>query len=94
MDDLVREHLKHLLAKAEAGLAALPAFEYNARGPYDAAVEALVRELETAGGRIRNAPAWELARVSIAGITSTSTSGTANALHNWIAAAKKRLAAS
>lgn len=33
---------------------------------------------------------WDGARVRIAGITATSTSGLDGALHNWLTAARKR----
>lgn len=87
----VRANMQAILAKAEAGLAALPKFDYRDRAPYDAAVAALVRELEAMGARVNDRPAWESAIIKAAGVRSTSTGGTAAAIRNWCVAARKRL---
>lgn len=91
LTDEVRSNMAMLLEKAEAGLAALPRFDYQHRAPYDAAIASLVRQLEAAGARIHDRPAWESARISFGGVASTSTAGTASAISNWCVAARKRL---
>lgn len=54
------------------------------------AMEALSARLSSQlGARIANR--WDGARVRIAGVAASSTSGLAGALHNWVKAAKKRV---
>lgn len=62
-----------------------------ARQAYDQALEALVADLRKAGAHIGEK--FDGKAVRLAGIRSTSTSGTENALKNWVTAARKRIAA-
>lgn len=87
----VRSNMLALLSRAEAGLDALPQFDWERRSYYDAAVSRLARELEAAGARIDDRPAWECASMAFGGAKSTCTAGTAGAIRNWCAAVRKRL---
>lgn len=58
-----------------------------------AADHAIADQLKTKfGARIRND--WNGARVSMAGVSSTSTAGLGGALTNWLSAARRKAAAS
>lgn len=87
----VADNMKALIDRAERGLKALPKYDHANSAPYDAAVAALVRELEAAGARINNRPSWENATMAFGKVKSTCTAGTAGAIRNWCVAARKRL---
>lgn len=91
MTSEVADNMKALIDRAERGLKALPKDAWADRAAYDAAVAGLVRDLEAAGARINDRPAWESARMSFGKVTSTCTAGTAGAIRNWCVAARKRL---
>lgn len=87
----VRQNMQAILAKAEAGLQALPSYDMRNSAPHDRAVEQLVAELTAAGAKLDARPSWEGSRMSFGGTKSTCTSGTAGVIRNWCAAARKRL---
>ena len=70
-------------------------------GPVDHSSEGWTRRREatarmgeqlTASIGMRINDKWDGCRVSLAGISSTSTTGLVGALHNWMAAARRRAA--
>lgn len=93
------EDLRRLIDLIEQGLAGLPdppgidlppARWHAARARHDAAVAALSVDLEQAG--VRTSFGSGGVRVTARGISASCTAGTAGALWNWIAAARRRLA--
>lgn len=65
------------------------------RAAYERAVEEMTVRLAVKGGgnaRVRIAARWDGASVSAWGLRASSTSGTAAALSNWVAQARRKLA--
>lgn len=87
----VRANMQALVDKAQAGLDALPPYDFRNTAPHDRAVEQLVAELTAAGARLDARPSWEGSRMAFGGVKSTCTSGTAGVIRNWCMAARKRL---
>ncbi len=79
--------------KAEqAKLPVLDMQDYHAsHARRDAAIALMVSAIEAALPKVRIVGKWDGAKVSIAGIRASSTSGVDGALSNWIAAARRRL---
>ncbi len=64
----------------------------NARERSHAAARSAVRQLEDYGARVRDD--WRGARISLCGISSTSTGGVRGAIANWLRAAEAKIGAS
>lgn len=89
-DATLAQHCKMISER----LAALPDNDWRdtiARQAYDQAMETLVADLRKAGANIGEK--FDGKAIRLAGIRSTSTSGTESALRNWMTAARKRIAA-
>lgn len=82
-----------VLAEAEAELGPAPGFADSAyfsrrKVVMDRCAKVLT---ERVGARVDDE--WNGCRIRIAGVTSTCTAGMRGALHNWMTAARKRIAA-
>jgi hypothetical protein len=81
--------IRELIRLVEAKLSSLPAFDYNNRGPYDAALARIVSELAAEGAKTKSD--FNGASFSLSGVRSTSTGGLRAAMSNWTEAARRKL---
>ncbi len=82
------------IAFIKAELNKLPAPDHStpeARADRQKAKAAMIATIEQSLPKAKINDKWNGATVSIAGIRASSTSGIVGALHNWIAAARRRL---
>jgi hypothetical protein len=86
------EELKRLIDLIEVRLATLPAYSYDDRATYNAAVNKIVDQLtEAEGAKFTDHINGGACAFKLAGIRATCTSGTTGALTNWIAAARRAI---
>lgn len=82
------------IAFIQCELKKLPAVDYmtdEGRANWDKANAAMVKAIEEALPKAKITSKWKGTAVAIAGVRASSTSGISGALHNWIAAARRRL---
>lgn len=85
-----RSNLEMLRAAVKRQLDALPAFDWQDRREYDAAIARAADELRALYGATI-VERWDGARIRLGGTASTCTHGVAGALQNWLAAVDRRL---
>ncbi|MFG1318030.1 hypothetical protein [Xanthobacter autotrophicus] len=86
--------LRRLTDLVETRRDALPAIDVNDRASYARHREAALqvfKDLEKEGARWRNDFDFAGARLSLGGVTATSTMGPAMAMANWLVGARRRI---
>lgn len=85
-----QNNLVRVVAVVRAKLATLPPYDFTRRDEHNRQVQAIFRALETEEKARRGSVAGS-DTITMAGVRSTCSSGGAELLSNWIAAANRRL---
>ncbi|NTF67717.1 hypothetical protein [Rhizobium rhizogenes] len=84
--------LQRLIDLIEIRVSILPAYSYDERATYNAAVNKIIDQLsEAEGAKFTDGMSWGGYALKLAGIRATCTGSATGALTNWIAAVRRAI---